>query len=270
MRTLADILKKRCPTTHVLPEKIDWYNKKVPLFGVEIELEDPPAWTQAELAKIQQTYQITGDGSLRNGVEYISQIIHNKTLERFRENTAFLMTKRKHTVSNRCSTHVHINALDLSLMQIRHWIATYTLVEDALFSFCDPMRKGNNYCYSITQTKPTKTTLKQKRLQLEGLKYCSLNLGALVTTGTLEFRQLEGNKDPEKLFQWLQLLWDVYNYGINISRDRFIRKLTELSHTSPYELFLEEVFGDHLRWLNIENPREMLEDNVTWTKLYLY
>lgn len=267
MRLLSDIIKKRNLATQYLDN--EWYDKKVPLFGVEIELENPPRWTEIQWAKLAQSYSSTHDGSLHNGVEYVSSIIHNKTLDRFLGNTKFLLS-RKHTASNRCSTHVHINARDLTLPQIRNWITVYAVVEDALFSYCDESRKGNNYCYSITQTTPTKTTLKQKQNNIDGLKYCAVNSGSLTQLGTLEFRHLQGITNHEVLFNWLMLLFDVYNYGVNISKAELKGKLDELSHTSPYEAFLDEVFGNHVSLLRINDLRSCLEDNVTWAKLYLY
>lgn len=269
MKKLADILNKRDYVTHPTDGKFVWYKKHVPLFGVELELENPPDWKDVELNKIHQSYQIVHDGSLRNGCEYVSAIIHNKTLERFFTNTEFIFSK-PHTASIRCSTHVHINARNLSLPQIRNWTTVYAVVEDALFSFCDPLRKGNNYCYSITHTKPTKSTLKQKQSQQDSLKYCAVNSGSLVDKGTLEFRQLEGTTDINKLKQWLCLLFDVYNYGINVERSELKRTLDELSSTSPYEAFLDSVFGEHRRWLRLTDHRSAMEDNITWAKLYLY
>lgn len=267
-KLLSDIIKKRNLATHYESE-IDWYDKRVPLFGVEIELENPPNWTETEAMRWSSSYNQVHDGSLANGIEYVSSIVHNKTLERFRENTRLILSK-KHTASNRCSTHVHINARDLTLAQIRNWITVYAIVEDALFSYCDESRKGNNYCYSITQTTPTKTTLKQKQTNLDGLKYCAINSGALTITGTLEFRHLQGLTKPEILFDWLTLLFDVYNYGTTVKKTELKRKLDELSHTSPYEAFLEEVFGKRVSLFNMIDLRAAMEDNVTWAKLYLY
>lgn len=268
-RILAEITSKRNFATHYQDNVVDWYDKKIPLFGVEIELENPPRFTEVQSATIAQSYGIVPDNSLMNGVEYVSKIIHNKTLKRFVENTNLILSK-KHSVSQRCSTHVHINARDLTLAQIRNWTAVYAIVEDALFSYCAENRKGNNYCYSITQTKPTKSTLKQKQGNIEGLKYCAINSGSLTTTGTLEFRHLQGIDNTKTLLDWLTLLFDVYNYGVNTKKNDLKLKLAELSHTSPYEAFLEEVFGERTRLLKINDMRACLEDNVTWAKLYLY
>lgn len=271
MKEFGELIRKPSYVTKYFPDKIQWYDKKVPLFGVELELEglSNVNFTQLEASTVAKVFNGTADASLRDGVEYVSKVVHNKMLDNFWE-AVNVITSKRFDRSIRCSTHVHINARDLPVRTIRQWIAVYAVVEDILFTYCNANRKGNNYCYSITRTQPRSLSFRDRRGNANNLKYCAVNIGALFSKGTLEFRHLEGVQNKEHLQTWLKLLFDVYNYALNVDDNELKHVLYTLSSESPYEHFLNSVFGENIQHLNLLELREAMEDNVTWAKLYLY
>jgi hypothetical protein len=156
------------------------------------------------------------DHSLRNnGVEFITVQPTSR---------ANLMTEFKHLhkelkfypeidpFSVRTSTHVHVNCLDLTLVEARTLILLYALFEECFFLMVKPVRRDNIHCVPLTET--TMPSLYKKPLpvlEANWHKYTALNLKRLRDLGTMEFRHMHGTNDPKELDTWLSTLENLWN-----------------------------------------------------------
>ena len=192
--------------------------------GIELEIEslnaalpwDPAVINAGNLScpVTKAVWQPKEDHSLRGGVEYVTStavaISSVPALVRgLYRNIASV--KPKLNYSNRCSTHVHLNA---SLWKIDKVVSFYTLwamFEEVLIDWCGPKRKANHFCLSIFDSPHTMDGLthflKRGEWTLsDGDKYQALNLLRLHDLGTIEIRCGDAWPDPERLIQWTSFL----------------------------------------------------------------
>lgn len=214
------------------------------LFGIEVEVEArdlpgedalPPNWRQVD------------DGSLRGvSAEYIfvRPKIFTQTKEHITELIDTLRTEgRGLSFSQRTSIHVHVNVAELELQDLLKVISVYYLFENSLLQFCGKDRYTNRFCLSIREAEGPLFALKSSfnprdlyDLNLESMKYASLNLGAITDKGTLEFRGMRGTDDLDTIFTWLDLINNIFD--------------TALSYPSVKQIFQEIWEGKHDKLTN--------------------
>lgn len=54
-------------------------------------------------------------------------------------------------ISESCGLHVHVDSSVLSLVETKHFICLYLMIEDVLFSFCTPNRYTRLWCLPVTR-----------------------------------------------------------------------------------------------------------------------
>ena len=187
------------------------------LLGLECETEGH------RLPQIENAFWNTvPDGSLRNGLEYVS-----KPLKETQVGTALTKLHKEITdqggqvdYSFRCSTHVHINVLDLDHNQLMSMIFLYMMYENVFMNFVAEERVGNRFCLRFQDaqylTSEVSHFFQRTRqgnlahaiggLRQERLKYAGFNLYTLRKYGTLEFRALEGTNDRQKILNWVKAI----------------------------------------------------------------
>lgn len=181
--------------------------------GIEIEVERGP-WPEAAPCPNWVPHV---DNSLRNnGMEFvIRQPINRdkvksslqdlkKSLEDFGSRFDF---------SYRTSVHVHVNVQDLTLRQWCAFVALFTTLEEVLVDIVGPKRAGNKFCLRMKDAdeplQMIRRGLRNSNIQdqlHDDIKYASMNILATRTHGTLEFRAMEGNLDPDRINDWAQIL----------------------------------------------------------------
>ena len=191
--------------------------------GIEIEVEGrglPPCPTT--------TCKTTGgrwmphaDGSLRGeALEYVFDrpvsidsvdSLVGGLYSSFKENKTVL------TLSNRCSTHVHLNVSDWRVNHLSSFLALWAAIEPILIDWCGTERKTNHFCLGLEDTTATLDAwvdfLKTGVLHFrEGLKYTALNPRHLLDFGSLEVRIAKGMEDPAPVIAWAKFLWAFRNY----------------------------------------------------------
>ena len=235
--------------------------------GLEYEYESVTNMPSSR-AIMGSGWEAVGDGSLRDhGMEFrFAAPLHGKAASDAMDKMHEWARKYSWRDSRRTSTHVHINMTHLTMDAVARILATYALLEPALFTLVDDARESNIYCvpfYRADKTDveqlatiyaaydgfaPTKSTGAWWRSQLGGgTKYSALNYRTLRMFGTLEFRQA-GIMNRRDTFRWVNTLLTICHYGVDMPSTEEI--------VSTYERmgaidFCRAVLGDLYGHLNI-------------------
>ncbi|UOF80616.1 putative amidoligase enzyme [Caudoviricetes sp.] len=239
--------------------------------GVEVELEkveykrNPPAscWTD------------TDDGSLKEkGREFVSIPIPVKYLEvellKLLDSLFFCQT------STRCSIHVHLNVRDFTLQELEKFLILYLIFERSLYRFSGD-RWNNNFCVPL-RFYPLYISnmffcLKRNELSQEWLKYHGLNLspifgGESTKLGTIEFRQMEGTIDVDRIMDWVNLIVSLKISAKAFKYEDLVNEISLMNTTSSYHMLAEKTFK-FCNELITKQPtfKEDIESSISFLKL---
>lgn len=111
------------------------------------------------------------------------------------------------------STHIHINAQQLTMVQVYTWLTLYFIFEELLVRWAGEDRIGNLFCLRAKDAEGLihllKTCAKQDEFQsfkLNSYRYAAANVVALTKYGSLEFRALRGTANKDVLLLWINTL----------------------------------------------------------------
>jgi hypothetical protein len=227
--------------------------------GVEVEVEKAPA------PKNYTFWQVTEDGSLKDkGMEYVSIPVYGKCIDYALHELSETLTKHNCSWSHRTSIHVHNNVSALTFAQLRAFVGVYAALEELFFSFVREERRGNPYCYHITDLHPTSVDFGN-----HDMKYCALNVGnCLVQYNTVEFRHLQGTDDFRQIRRWIQLITKLHIYITTNKPEEVVERVTKLNTTSEYSAFVKDVFKTSAVLFNGYDLKAMMEEGVLWSKVY--
>lgn len=248
------------------------------LVGLELEIEG----FNPEIERRFGGFTFTEDGSLRAreggvGIEAISLPVATKfvpaLLTAFYDK--FQIGEKNYT--ERCSTHVHFNALPLTFDQVSTISLLYQTVEDLLFKyvghdrdqsiFCVPWNQSN-LSYSVVN-KLSKSNDHTHEVFRRWQKYSALNLIPLTTQGTLEFRHLHGTRDVKVITTWIALLSKLFEYALNVDLEKAKYQIVNMNTVSNYHEWLNNVFGKWADALRCEGFEAVLSQGVINSKLML-
>lgn len=219
--------------------------------GVEIEVEnlaDPPPING---------WKFVRDGSLRNnGVEYVfrnpiggmSACNRLTNLEDKLSETSFLH-------SLRTSVHVHVDARDMTWDQVKKLLVAYAIAEPYLFSVCGAHRADNIYALSLYRGQHQVSQLcdiledGHTSINQKWTKYTALNLTALSTFGSLEFRGHSGTCSADVLINWINHLLKLKEYAL--SPETSVDHLPHMMSSQGPHAVLSAIFGENLVNANI-------------------
>lgn len=229
--------------------------------GIEIEIENayPPE-------KNLLFWSWTHDGSLKiEGIEFVSIPLSGHCVDYALHEISPTVTNTDNLWSHRTSIHIHQNVSDFNIEKLTTLVGLYAVFEDLFFSFVDQKRKGNNYCYPLTDTSP-----KLLNWGDENLKYCALNFGnSLKSYNTIEYRHLHGTGSMKTIRRWIQLIVKLHHYVDTHDPKEIRNKIKELSYTSQYRKFLSEIFGVTSSLFDGLSLEEAMNRCVVWAKMYL-
>lgn len=211
--------------------------------GLELEIE---GMGLPDTASIKTTCPVTGgrwrataDGSLRGeALEYLfSAPVKIDSMEKL-VNDLFLKFNEigtRLTLSNRCSTHVHLNVSSWKINKIISFFALWAAVEPALIDWCGVERKSNHFCLSTKDTTANieawynymKNNASYSQFR-EGLKYTALNPRHIFDIGSLEIRCGRGADNANDVINWTKLLWGLRERVDGIANPRDILELVSM------------------------------------------
>lgn len=220
--------------------------------GVEVELENLNV-----IPKITKgtCWLATADGSLRNGVEYVSAL--GLTLGFLRNawqdlDQSVFKQNINMNFSERCSIHIHVDVRNFTNEQLRNLLALYIIVENGLFQFAGIDRAKNINCLPLRETEYITHQYKPLITQAPNWdKYTACNFKPVSTQGTVEFRHLFGTSNFYTVATWAALVTLLVNYAKTTPTKKIEAYLHNLKHDSQYEQFLNEIFGplkENIQW----------------------
>lgn len=232
---------------------ISWFGIPVHLHtksdvGVEIEVEGK------RLPKTGKYWRMEKDGSLRGeeNIEYVlakpatlNQLdIALKYLDKcYRDNDAVVDD------SVRAGVHVHVNVQQLNIVELYNFMTLYLILEEVLVEYCGETREGNLFClracdadYLIYRLVRAVQRRRFRELVDDNLRYASMNVKALGTYGSLEFRAMRGTRDLSVIKTWAEIL-----VGLREAAKQFADPTDIVNGFSEGEVdgFLARVLGDH-------------------------
>lgn len=190
--------------------------------GVEIELE---GFGDAEFRATNgiKLWTVKEDGSLRNGgVEFVTNGgLGGKTLVAAFDEVDALFKSIEFNASWRCSTHMHVNMLDMTPEQVVKFILAYIALEPVFFDHCEASRKSSNFCVLLYQsmgvTRQMVSSIRENAPlnHIRGIKYMALNALPLGSLGTLEFRGSHALTSKEELLGLANRLLCIREFVLN-------------------------------------------------------
>lgn len=219
--------------------------------GIELEIEGNNLPTDGHLAAIRSpvsraTWAVHRDGSLRGeALEYVlSTPVKPSELEYMLAALweKFKTSKTAMTLSNRCSTHVHVNVGGAKINEITSVIALWTTLEEVLINWCGLDRVSNHFCLPSSQSSTVIRTwgrfLENGQYDFpEGMKYSALNLRPMRTFGSVEFRTMRASEDYVPILDWALFCHGLVGYA----RDKYsvpALMANELSERSGHDIFM--------------------------------
>jgi len=215
--------------------------------GVEVELEHVDYYDKHLSNSV---WKAMNDGSLKErGKEFVTRPIRFKFLEI--ELMRLYEVILAHKVTDRCSTHVHMNVRDMSLYQLRNFIALYMVFEKSMFNYsgnrwrnihCVPM------CNDISRTREFVRSLEVGHVAFGWSKYSACNLSPIYggdgsdKIGTIEFRHMIGTVDSKYLIGWINLITSLKLAAKSWDWEEIYSEIVTMNETSKYTLFAEQVF----------------------------
>ena len=227
---LSGKLPIRAPTTFV---------------GLEIELENV---VLSSLPK--STWNNIEDGSLKNnGREFVTIPIQFKYLEI--ELQRLFSGLKNYETTSRCSIHVHINARDFTLIELKSFIALYVIFEKSLYKYSGD-RIHNNFCSPLigypAVVKAFVKALTSGYIEHQWFKYFGFNLspifgGESKPLGTIEFRHMKGNHDIPYIVNWINLIVSLKLLAKKMPWAEIEEHIKVMNTTSGYYWLAEQIFG---------------------------
>lgn len=195
-------------------------------FGIEIETEAMGEYEQPAL----KFWKTEFDGSLRHfGIEYILKAPKNLdavglALDEFfdfyesvKEDVEFIED------THSTSIHVHLNMQNEEPIVLANYLTLWTMFEEVLLSLCGDDRRDNLFCLSNTVAGGLSRIWHKflsdfcagdwgatEYLDINVLKYSSLNIAPLKVQGSIEVRTMEGTYDKERILMWITVLDDLF------------------------------------------------------------
>jgi hypothetical protein len=233
--------------------------------GIEIEVEG------RRLPHLDKYWKNEQDGSLR-GEESREYVLEKPmTLKEARMALSYLDAQYKahDTVvddSVRAGVHVHVNVQDLNIIQLYNFMTTYLVLEEVLVKWCGPHREGNLFClragdadYLLTQLQEVAESKDFRVLHSDQLRYASMNVKALGTYGSLEFRAMRGTRDLDLIYKWAEVLVGLREFSKGFeSPEKVIEGFSE----GQAKGFLEAALGEHAEEFACKGYAQLLCDGM--------
>lgn len=234
--------------------------------GIEFELE---FLTEQQWDINPKAWEVSSDEhSLRNkGYEIIaSSPMAMSALDPLITTLCDNINQRSPIECNRTSTHVHLNMLKDTILQVLNCIVVYWLLETPLTRLCGEEREGNHFNLRLKDAEAMVPVLCESLASenvldylTDRVRYAGLNMNALLKFGSLEFRSMRGTTDASLVLSWTKGLHhmcsvaktfgtpaQVFDTFLDCTREQFVRKFlpddlaTQVLAVPGYEQMMDE------------------------------
>ena len=168
-------------------------------------------------------WKIVRDGSVDNGHEVVSPILIGQAGLDETVRVANALKTAEASANKTCGFHVHFDARNMNLDEIRTICTRYAKYEAEIDRFMPRSRRADNnrYCRSVVRefgyTEFKTATTIERLADAQEDRYFKVNLKAYLRHHTIEFRQHSGTVEAEKIQNWILFLNDFVNESIRIA-----------------------------------------------------
>ncbi len=129
----------------------------------------------------------------------------------------FATNKSNLLLSNRCSTHVHVNVSDWKIDKLTTFLLVWSLLEEGLLQWCGVERQKNHFALSMQDTPATISyweglLMKGLTHAERNLKYSALTVIHLFDYGSFEVRCGRAPNSAEEVTNWTKLIWGIREF----------------------------------------------------------
>lgn len=172
--------------------------------GINVEDESYNHTTRAH-------WKLVPDGSVHGGFEVVSPILRGEAGIAEAITVAEALSDAGANANRSCGFHVHFDAADLSVADVKTIVRRYAAHEAEIDAFMPPSRRGNanSYCASVTRLLNERFNAARTIEELADMqadRYFKVNLQSFRRHGTLEFRQHSGTVNANKVANWIRFL----------------------------------------------------------------
>ena len=240
--------------------------------GAEIELE------HVHLKHLpHSTWKMIEDGSLKiDGQEFVTIPIQFKFLEVELHRLFDGLTAK---ATPRCSVHIHINARDFTINELKNFMCLYMVFERSLYNFSGN-RIDNNFCTPLSYypqiVKEFMACLDENIFLPKWYKYFGFNISPLFggesqPLGTIEFRHMEGSTDIPRILNWINLIVSLKISAKKLTYNEICEHIKTMNTTSGYYWLAEQVFKDHTKLITTQPTfKDDVEHCITIAKDILF
>lgn len=228
------------------------------MVGLEFEYENPANlnwqghWWNRKMPHIAEYWTTHEDGSLRdNGVEFVLRdpLMGKDLTDAI---AALLIPVPPLTTSYRTSVHVHIDARDMELEELKTFTLLYALTEQGFFNYVGENRTTNNYCVPWYEAPEymdgvAKGLFREKmdagilaRAMHQAQRYAALNVNSLKKYGSFEFRHFGSVVTHGRIRKWVSICMQLKLAARMIPYDQ-----AEALVYEPAEAVYRAVFGPY-------------------------
>lgn len=234
--------------------------------GVEIEVEG------RHLPLADFYWHNEKDGSLK-GIETREYVLEKPmTLGEVRKSLDYLdklyrVNNTKVDDSVRAGVHIHVNCQKLTMTQLFTFMSLYFVLENVLTKWCGHSREGNLFCLRASDAEGLLSQIKRGIVDKnwrgvygrDKLRYAAMNVKALATYGSLEFRAMRGTRDMNLIYMWASVLLGLREKSKEFKNpSKIIEQFSVFGPTA----FMKEVLGDNYEHFKCDEQDEMLWDGV--------
>lgn len=242
--------------------------------GIELEVEGD----NLPAGGVTNDFLGKADGSLRNGMEYISGILRRKDVKTSVD--TLFTTLHKNGVrlvpSYRCSTHIHENYLDHTFGEVLGAYICWAMIEPAVFRVLPAGRDGSLFCVSSYDSGDLPLFFERF---CEGIangflhgwnprgKYSSLNISRLGPSdapalGTLEYRVFPLSTNGQTVQEWSDWLGNIKTFvKQHYLEDPTFVSMVRWAEANPIR-FVETIIGNKVLHFTFEETRALVDFGV--------
>lgn len=226
--------------------------------GIGIELEVEGCTNYDELPS---TFKPVTDGSLRNnGIEFIlRQPLAGLKLENAIKNLDTFLKETSYTLSERCSTHIHVDVRDMTKEQLINMLCLSIMLEPLMFRVFGNNRTANTFCMATDMGTTNYDNIinliacKNTDIRQRYSKYAGIGLYRLPDQGSVEYRMFSPITEYGDYIRVIKLLHAIKDEAMLMTSPNAIitKKLQytandlislyfpELTHLEEYDALLE-------------------------------